>query len=241
MKAMPKLLEEQTAQLDNLNKSVDEFAAKLDAEVEKIKIEAKLSILKRSAAIWAQSSDVTHLKIIENELCEMRKFRALIDHEVRFCDRDELYLIEKNNDIEIYASSLSEFIQKTFEIPDKSCFQLLEFQRELMDNMTLLLRNLSSAKDKFLKGLQEMYSFLNPDQLNLKVNPVATFQKEKLLFPNEKDKICPIRGVIPTDKTTDALYFVSHDSSAIKQLDLKTSLLTEVVNSLSATYCNCKC
>ena len=229
MEAMLKLQEEQTAQLEDLNKRVDEFAAQLVAEVEKMKVEAKLTIAKRAAEIWSENSDVIRLNEIDKELSEMRDIRAIIDHEVRLCDRDELYLIEKNKDIEKYANSLSEFKQKSFEIPDKCCLQLFELQRELLDHMTRIQRELSSAKDKFLKGLKEVSPFPNPDQLNVVANPVAIFPKEKLLLPNEKDKSPVIRGVVPIDKNTDALYFVTEDSSKIKQLNMKTSLLTEVM------------
>ena len=165
----------------------------------------------------------------------MRVVRAMIDHEVRLCDRDELYLVEKNKDIEKYASSLSELKQKAFDIPDKSSFQLPEFRRELLDHMTELQRKSSSAKDKFVKWLQ-FPDQLNPDQLNLTVNSVATFPKEKLLLPNDKVKNgVRIKGVVPIDKNTDSLYFVTEDSSTIKQLDLKTSLLTKVSFSAFAT------
>ena len=59
----------------------------------------------------------------------------MIDHEVRVCDRYELYLIEKNKDIETYAKKLSDFKQKSFELPGKCCLQLFELQRELLDHI----------------------------------------------------------------------------------------------------------
>ena len=60
-----------------------------------MKVEAKLRISKRAEAIWSENSDVTRLKQIDKELSEMRDIRAMIDHEVRLCDRYELYSIEK--------------------------------------------------------------------------------------------------------------------------------------------------
>ena len=189
MERMLKLQEEQTAQLKNLNKSVDKFAAQLVAEVENMKVEAKLTIATRAAAIWSENPEVTGLKKIETELSEIRDIRAMIDHEVRLCDRDELYLIEKNKDIEKYANKLSEFKQKSFEIPDKCCLQLFELQRELLDHMKRIQRELSSAKDKFLKGLQEVSPFKNPDKLSVVAKPVATFPNEKLLLPSEKKQV----------------------------------------------------
>ena len=117
----------------------------------------------------------------------------MIDHEVRLCDRDELYIIEKNKDIEKYANKLSEFKQKSYELPDESCFKPIKFQRELSDHMAQFQRELSSAKDRFLKGLQEVSPFPNPNQLNVVANPFATFSKDK-------DK-SSIRGVVPSTKT----------------------------------------
>ena len=39
-----------------ITKRVDEFAAQLVAEVEKIKVEAKLTIAKRAASLWSENS-----------------------------------------------------------------------------------------------------------------------------------------------------------------------------------------
>ena len=235
MEAVLKMQTEQNDQLEALNTRVNEFAAQLVADVENMKVEAKLTIAMRAAAIWSENLEVTRLKKIETELSEMRDVRAMIDHEVLLCDRDELYLVEKNKDIEKYASSLSEFKQKSFEIPDKCCLQLFELQRELLDHMKRIQRELSSAKDKFLKGLQEVSPFKNPDKLSVVAKPVATFPNEKLLLPSEKNKSPIIRGVVPIDNNTDALYIVTKDNSTIKQLNVKTSLLTEVSRSASAT------
>ena len=235
MEAMLKMQTEQKDQLEALNRRVDEFAAQLVAEVEQIKVEAKLTIAKRAAVIWSENSEVTRLKQIESELSEMRNIRAMIDHEVRLCDRYELYLIEKNKDIEKYANKLSDFKQKPLEIPDKCCLQLFELQRELLEHITRMQRELSSATDKFINGLQEVSPFPNPDQLSVVANFVAIFPKEKLLLPNEKDKSPSIKGVVPIDKTTDSLYIVTDDNPTIKQLDMKTSVLTEVIDSSTAT------
>ena len=234
METVLKMQTEEKDQLKALNRIVDEFAAQLVGEVDKMKVEAKLTIAKRAAAIWSENSDVTRTKEIDKELSEMRDVRVMIDHEVRLCDRDVLYLIEKNKDIENYANRLSEFKQKSFEIPDKSCLQLFELQRELRDHMTQIQHELSSAKDKFLKELQEVTPFKNPDQLSVVASPVATFSKEKLLLPNEKDKSPSIFCVVPIDKNADAVYFMNEDCSRIIQLDFKTSLLTEVSGSASA-------
>ena len=232
---MEAVLKMRADQLEALNTRVDEFAAQLVDEVETIKVEAKLTIAKRTAAIWSENSDITRLKQIETELTEMSDMRAMIDHEVLLCDRDELYLIEKNKDIENYANKLSDFKQNSLEIPDKCCLQLFELQRELLDHITRIQRELSSAKDRFLKGLQEVSPFPNPDQLSVVANPVATFSKEKLLLSNENNKSPSIRGVVPVDKNTDALYLVTYDNPTIKQLDMKTSLVTEVIDCSIAT------
>ena len=95
MEAMIKLQAEQNTQLEALNEIVEEFAAQLVSEVEKMKVEAKLTIAKRAAAIWSENPEVTRQKEIEAELSKMREVRAKIDHEVRLCDCDELYLLEK--------------------------------------------------------------------------------------------------------------------------------------------------
>ena len=150
----------------------------------------------------------------------MRNVRAMIDHEVRLCDHDELYLVEKNKDIEKYASSLSEFKQKSFEIPNKSCFQLFEIQRELLDHMKQLKCELSNAKEEFLKGLQESFPFQNPDQLSVLTNPVLTFPKEKLLLPNEQSKSSAIKGVIPINNNSDAIQVYFYNKT---QLDDQTT------------------
>ena len=228
MEAVQKMQTEQKDQLEVLNKSVDEFAAQIVAEVEEIKFEAKLTIAKRAAAIWSENPGVTRLKEIEAELSKMREVRAKIDHEVRLCDRDELYLAEKNEDIEKNASKLLKFKQETLQLPDKSCFQLFELQTELLAHMTQLKRELLSMKIKFLNELQELFAFRNMDQLTVEANPVATFPKEKL--SNENDKYPLIIGVVSIGKNTDALYFVTRDNSKIKEFVLKTSLLTEVID-----------
>lgn len=227
--AIQKLKSERNAQLVDLNKAVDEFAAQLCREVEKMKADAKNILAKRAAAIWVENPEDSLQKEIDLELSRTRDVLALIDHEVRLCDRDELYLIEKNKELEKFASDLSELQQKTFHVPDKACDRLTALRQELFDQMTQLQGELNRSKSWFLKGLQQPPPFPRPDQLSLVLNAVVTFPSAKLVLPTDQDKSPVIRGVCLIDSKSDAIYLVDRNNSKIKELDLKTSQLTEVI------------
>lgn len=225
--ALLKLEEEPKTQTNELNRLIDDFASQLHFVVDYMKSEAKATIAKRSSNIWSSNPAVISLKEIANELQKMREVRAAIDHELRLCDRDELYLVEKNKDTENAASALSEFLGKTFDIPEKSCYQLAELRRELLDRMSRLQFELNRSKEALLKDLQEPY-FTNPDELSLVLNSTLAIRKEKLLLPNDTDKSPFFYGSIPACDNTEAIYFVDRNNSKIKMWDLKTSQLTEV-------------
>ena len=121
---------EQKEQLNNLNDTIDEFITQLHLEVENMKTETKQIIARRAGEIWKANRESSRLEEINKELNKLRDIRAAIDHEMRLCDRDELYLVEKNKDLESLAIELSDFQQKTFNIPDKSCYNLQELNRK---------------------------------------------------------------------------------------------------------------
>ena len=228
LEAIIKQKKERKIQLEYLNGIIDEFAAQLCREVETMKNEAKHTIEKRADAIWAENPEGTLQNEINHELRKMRVVLSLIDHEVRLCDRDEQYLVEKNKDIEKLAGELSEFQQRTFQIPDKSCDRLSELRNNLRDHMDQFQSELTRSKDGFLKWLQTPVPFPRPDQLSLVKNAVVIYPNAKFVLPIDQDKSPVIRGVSPTSNKTDAIYLVDRNNSKIKHLDLKTSQLTEV-------------
>ena len=128
----------------------------------------------------------------------MRHVRTpAVKHEVRLCERDELYLVEKNRDLESFAGKLIEFQKKTFEMPDKFCYQLADLRRELKDRMSQLHRELKRTKDAFLNGLREPFPIAHADRLFLRSNNVLTVPKEKLVLPKDMDTSPTIIDVIP--------------------------------------------
>ena len=221
--ALQKLENEQKAQLDDLNCVIDEFAAQLHREVDNIKNETKQTIAKRAAAIWAANPETIRQNEINKELANLHEARVMIDHEVCLCERDELYLVEKNKDMESFASELSEFLKKTYQIPEKSCYNLYELRRELLDQMAQLNR----SKDLFLRCLQEPSPFPRPEKLSIVPNPLVSVQKEKLLLHNDRNELW-IRGVMQALEKSNAIYFVDAKNSKIKLFDLNSNQLTEV-------------
>ena len=108
-----------------------------------MKTEANEIIARRAGEIWKDNPENSRLEEINKELNKLRDVRAAIDHEVRLCDRDELYLVEKNKELESLASELSGFQQKASNIPDKSCYNLQELKQELRDIMEQFKRELT--------------------------------------------------------------------------------------------------
>ena len=158
----------------------------------------------------------------------MRGVRASIDHEVRLCEQYEINLVEKNKDLENFAGELSEFQTKTFEIPDKSCYQLADLRQELTDHMSQMHRKLKRMKHSFLNDLREPFPIAHADRLSLQLNNVLSVPKETLVLPNDTDKSPAITGAILAKDDADDIYFVDGYNSKIKQLQLKTSQLAEV-------------
>ena len=239
LEAILKLKKERKSQLKHLNGIIDEFAAQLCREVETLKIEAKRTIEKRADAIWAENPEGTLQKEINQELRKMRDVLSLIDHEVRLCDRDELYLVEKNKDIEKLAGELSEFQQRTFQVPDKSCDRLSELRNNLRDHMDLFQSEFTRSKDGFLKWLQTPAPFPRPDQLSLLRDAVVIYPNANFVLPSDQDKSPVIRGISLTSTSTDAIYLVDRNNSKIKHFDLKTSLLTEVLVKFATSMMHC--
>lgn len=222
VEALLKLETERKTQLDDLNGLIDEFADQLHREVDRIKNDAKQIIANRAVSIWETNPANARQKEIDKELSQLHEVRGLIEHEMCLCDRDELYLVEKNKDIESFAVEISGFLKKTYEIPDRSSYNLFELRRELQDQMA----KLNQAKDLFLPGLQTPSSFLHPDKLCI-LPSIVNFPKEKLLLPNDKNELW-IRGVIQGIDKNDSIYFVDAKNSKIKLLDIKLNQLTEV-------------
>ena len=221
--ALQKLENEQQAQLDDLNNVIDEFATQLHREVDNIKNETKQTIAKRAATIWAANPESTRQNEINKELTNLHEARVMIDHEVCLCERDELYLVEKNKDMESFASELSEFLKKTYQIPEKSCYNLYELRRELLDQMAQLNR----SKDQFIRCLQEPSPFPRPEKLSIVPNSLVSVPKEKLLLHNDRNELW-IRGVMQALEKSNAIYFVDAKNSKIKLLNLNSNQLTEV-------------
>ena len=226
--ALHSLETEQKTRINEMNRIIDDFTSQLFGEVENMIAEAKAAIANRISEIWSANPAETRRQQIYKELVTMRQVRTTVKHEVRLCDRDELYLVEKNRDLESFAGELSEFQKKTFEMPDEFCYQLADLRRELKDRMSQLHRELKRTKDAFLNGLREPFPIAHADRLFLQSNNVFTVPKEKLVLPNDTDKSPTIIGVIPADDDAKAIYFADGDNSKIKLLCLQTSQLKEV-------------
>lgn len=227
--ALLNLEDEQKAQMNQLNDMIDEFASQLCRQVELMKQKAKDSIAMRAVKIWSTNCAEVCRKAIDKELQKMRGVLAGIDREMRLCDCYELCFLEKNKDLESFASELLEFQKKTFDIPDNSCYELSELRRELKEQTARLQRELNRAKDAFLKGLQDTSPspFPNPDRQSLLPTVAHSFPKEKLQSPNDQNPVSAC-GVIPSNDETDCIYFVDGLNSNVKMLDLKTCQCTEV-------------
>ena len=220
---------EQKTQLDYLNVIIDEYAGQLQRQVELIRSTSKQIIASRAAEIWAANPEDARKQKIIKELKKLPDIQATIDKELQLCfgDCDEKCLLEEQKDIKI-STEVSEFLQQISQIPDKSCYNLSELQRELKDCMTQLQREFSNSKETILKSLKVPFPFPHPDQLKLVKSADLIFNKHNLVLPNDSFMWPNIKGIVPTDDKADAIYIVDSDNSKIKQLDLKTIQLTEV-------------
>ena len=222
---------EQKTQLDHLYAIIDEFSDQLQHEVELIRSTAKQIISSRAAEIWAASPEDIRRKKIIMELEKLPDIQASIDKELQlqFGDCDQQSLLAEQKDIKI-STEVSELLDQISQLPDKSCYNLSELQRELRDCMTYQLqREFSNSKLKILKSLMEPFPFPHPDQLTLVKSADLKFDKHNLVLPDDRFKWPNIKGIVPTDEKADAIYFVDSDNAKIKQLDLRTTQLAEVL------------
>ena len=237
--ALNMLEAEQKTRINEMNRIIDDFASQLCNEVEIMKSEAKAAIAKRISEIWSANPAEICRQQINKELVTMRNVSAAVHSEVRLCERDERYFVEKYAGLESFANDLNEFQKKTFEMPDKSVYQLAEFRKGLQDHMSQMHRELKRTKDAFLNGLREPLPIAHADQLSFQLNNVLTVLPEKLVFVHDTDKSPIIDGVILAEENADAIYFVDKENSKIKLLHLKTSQLAEVniINLLMLICC----
>ena len=233
---------EQKTQLDYLNANIDEFADQLQREVELIRSIAKQTIASRAAEIWAANPEDARKQKIIMELKKLRDIQATIDKELqlRFGNCDEQCLLAEQKDIKI-STEVTKLLQQISQIPDKSCYNLSQLQRELKDCMTQLQREFSKSKETILKSLKEPFPFPHPDQLKLLNSADLVFDKHSLVLPNDSFKWPNIKGIVPTNDKSDAIYIVDSDNSKIKQLDLKTTQLDEVLINMFTIFYGYTC